>query len=148
MLSPAEMKWGGAANQSGDVPLPRSGHTLTAVGKGTLYMFGGLTKEKPAGPTNDVYRLQLEKTSNVWSKVNVKGGMQPLARWHHTATFDGVESIWVFGGYTSNFAGSFGKTKPLRRYHDDIWIFHIPTETWSQPAPAISSSEDGESSIG
>ena len=137
------MNWGGAANQTGDVPTPRSDHSLTAVGKGTFYMIGGLTKEKPAGPTNDVYKLTLEKNSNTWTKLSFGSGMAPLARWHHTATFDGQESIWVFGGYTGNFAGSFGKKKPLRRYHDDVWIFHIPSESWSQPPPAISSSEDG-----
>ena len=142
MLSPAEMQWGGAAKQSGDVPGPRSGHTLTAVGKGVIYMIGGLTKEKPAGPTNDVYKLQLEKNTNTWTKIQ-PGKMQPLPRWHHTATFDGLESIWVFGGYTASFAGSFGKKKALRRYHDDVWVFHIPTETWSQPSPAICSAEDG-----
>ena len=37
-------------------------------------------------------------------------------------------------------SGLFGKKKPLRRYHDDIWIFDVATETWSQPAQGITDS--------
>ena len=41
-------------------------------------------------------------------------------------------------------SASFGKKKAIRRYHDDVWIFNISSETWSQPAPGITDS-DGES---
>ena len=33
-------------------------------------------------------------------------------------------------------SGAFGKKKPLKRYHDDIWLFDIKSEKWSQPAQA------------
>jgi len=36
--------------------------------------------------------------------TKIEGGkMQPGARWHHTATFDGRNTIIIFGGYTADF---------------------------------------------
>jgi len=38
-------------------------------------------------------------------------------------------------------SGTFGKKRALRRYHCDVWLFDVTTETWSQPAPGITDSE-------
>jgi hypothetical protein len=37
--------------------------------------------------------------------------------------------------------GGAGKKKPLKRYHCDVWLFNINTETWSQPTNGIVNTE-------
>ena len=101
MLSPAEMHWD-QPEAVGDVPTPRSGHSLTVVRPGIAYMFGGVTK-KAKGPVSEVYKLDFtDKARPKWELVP-GGKMQPNARWHHSATFDGRDTIVVFGGYSSDF---------------------------------------------
>jgi len=87
---------------TGDVPPPRSGHSLTVVRNGVAYMFGGTTKGAK-GPVNDMYKLDTrDKGVGRWTKI-ATGKTAPAARWHHSATFDGRDTIVVFGGYTSDF---------------------------------------------
>ena len=101
MLSPAEMAWE-SPTSTGDVPAPRSGHSLTVARNGVSYMFGGVTKGAK-GPVNDMYKLDTrDKGQGRWTKI-ASGKACPLPRWHHSATFDGLDSIVVFGGYTSDF---------------------------------------------
>jgi len=138
MLQPAEMEW--YQPKTVNDPSPRSGHSLTVVGNGLSYMFGGVTKTAK-GPTNEMFKLDTsDKNTAKWTKVE-KGNMKPLPRWHHTATYDGRDTIILFGGYSNDYSGTFGKKKPLKRYHNDIWLFDIKTEIWSQPTPGIVNSE-------
>ncbi len=102
MLRPAEMEWA-QPKCDGDVPSPRSGHSLTVVRGGFAFMFGGVTKDAK-GPVNEMYKLDMSDKTGLcrWSKVD-GGKMKPLARWHHSATYDGRDSIIVFGGYSADF---------------------------------------------
>ena len=52
MLRPAEMEWT-QPKVDGDLPAPRSGHSLTVVKGSIVYMFGGVTKDAK-GPVNEV----------------------------------------------------------------------------------------------
>lgn len=100
MLQPAEMEW--YQPKTLNDPPPRSGHSLTVVGNGIIYMFGGVTKATK-GPTNDMFKLDnTDKNVSKWTKID-KGNMKPLARWHHTATFDGKDTIILFGGYSNDY---------------------------------------------
>ena len=54
-------------NVYGDFPEPRSGATITMMGN-SAYVFGGLTKGFPPGPTNDLYALKIGQTSFEWKK--------------------------------------------------------------------------------
>jgi N-acetylneuraminic acid mutarotase len=66
------------------------------------YLFGGVTKDAK-GPVNDLYKLDMsDKSICRWTKVD-NGKMKPLPRWHHSATYDGRDTIVVFGGYSSDF---------------------------------------------
>ena len=38
-------------------------------------------------------------------------------------------------------SAGIGTKKPKRRYHDDVWLFDVATETWSQPRPGIVNKE-------
>ena len=101
MLQPAEMEWVKVEGQ-GDVPSPRSGHSLTVTKPGIAYMFGGCTKGAK-GPVNEMYKVDTsDKGAAKWKKINT-GKMCPNPRWHHTATFDGDSTIIVFGGYSADF---------------------------------------------
>ncbi len=55
MLRPAEMEWT-QPKVDGDLPAPRSGHSLTVVKGSIVYMFGGVTKDAK-GPVNEVISL-------------------------------------------------------------------------------------------
>jgi len=81
-----------------------------------------------------------DKNMAKWTLLKPKGA-RPDPRWHHTATFDGRSTIVLFGGYTAEFTGTFGKKRPIRRYHQDVWLFNTQTETWSQPAPGLLDAE-------
>ncbi len=101
MLRPAELEWY-QPKADGDVPSPRSGHSLTVVRGSIAYMFGGVSKDAK-GPVNEMYKLDMsDKNGCKWSKVEL-GKLRPLPRWHHSATYDGRDSIIVFGGYSSDF---------------------------------------------
>lgn len=63
---------------------------------------GGVTKAAK-GPVNEMYKIDFsDKATGKCTKIE-GGKMQPGARWHHTATFDGRNTIIIFGGYTADF---------------------------------------------
>jgi hypothetical protein len=109
------LKWNKIESMSGDVPGPRSGHTLSVVGDEAL-LFGGLdpalkefTKpngktEKRPGPNSDLYRVKLPVAGSTaplrWVKVATS--QSPPARYGHTATVVGENRLLIFGGFASS----------------------------------------------
>jgi len=57
MQRQAEMKWT-QPRSLGDIPTRRSGHTLSVVGE-FGYLFGGCDYQRPVGPSNDLYKLDM-----------------------------------------------------------------------------------------
>ena len=107
----------------GDLPSKRSGHTFTKVNS-FAYLFGGCSSsfsskgERKAGPTNDLYKLDLGSDVDYhWTKLDISG-IKPVSRWRHTATQISDSRMLVFGGFTA--------TKHL----NDMWIFDTSNETW------------------
>lgn len=88
------MKWV-KLQQSGDVPIDRSSHTLTAVGD-KLYLFSG-EHEARIAVDNDVYRY--DPKAGVWGRLKTQGN-GPTPRIACTAAAVGSQ-IWVFAGRDS-----------------------------------------------
>ena len=91
---------------SGDVPPPRSGHTFTITssshveaedesGPRKAVLFGGNDSRLPAGPTNDLFEMDLD--SFEWKKTE-NTGSQPTPRAKHTTTCVQPNVLCVFGG--------------------------------------------------
>lgn len=48
--------------QSGEIPVKRSGHSFTLRSTDTetaVYMFGGCDHKSPPGPTNDLFKVEI-----------------------------------------------------------------------------------------
>lgn len=115
---------------NGDVPSPRAGHTFTAsindestaeeAGEENegitrkAILFGGNDFQLPAGPTNDLFQMNLETFE--WKKVEHSG---PEPRAKHTATCVKPNTICVFGG--------LGDKSRL----NDCWLLDTQTMSWS-----------------
>ncbi|KAL6065717.1 DUF11 domain-containing protein [Balamuthia mandrillaris] len=101
----------------GDVPAPRSTHSMTSIngGKQLLLFAGYLGGERRA---NDMHILDVD--SLTWRLIQPKNGVVPPARNTHTATLLGDgRRIVVFGGRNSS------------HFFNDVWMFDIPTTTWT-----------------
>jgi hypothetical protein len=57
MQRPAEMQWS-SPKCVGSIPSKRSGHSFSQVGD-YIYLFGGNDYRKPAGPNNELYKLDM-----------------------------------------------------------------------------------------
>mmetsp|Transcript_30055 Transcript_30055/g.92962 ORF Transcript_30055/g.92962 Transcript_30055/m.92962 type:complete len:167 (+) Transcript_30055:197-697(+) len=94
----------------------------------TGFLFGGLSvgsrDNKMAEPLDEVYVLRMGLELE-WCRLELESGLQPLARWRHSASvYDGTQII-VFGGY---------HTASLRL--SDVWVFDTVTMEWQQPRPS------------
>jgi len=113
------------ANCSGEIPLPRYGHTAitadfktkegrTEVG---VLVFGG----KASPPHHLMNDLRFLNTVTMqWSIPNVEG-MPPIGRYYHTATNIGDGRILIFGGRTET-----GES-------NDVYILDTKKMRWVQP---------------
>eukprot|EP01035_Chromulina_nebulosa_P018310 gene18310-23996_t len=130
MMRPAEMTWI-SPKSMGDIPSKRSGHSLTVVAD-NCYLFGGNDFRRPAGPNNELYKLDISSNDVYWTKIENNGRI-PEPRSHHTAVLYNNKII-IFGGFRSSNI----------RYND-IWILDISNDEWSQPHPGITETRpDGE----
>ncbi|CAN0114119.1 unnamed protein product [Pylaiella littoralis] len=59
---------------------------------GELYLFGGLN----AGPSKSLWALNVRERR--WRPIPAKRGQAPAPRHGHTMCWDGLSSLWVFGG--------------------------------------------------
>jgi N-acetylneuraminic acid mutarotase len=83
---------------TGDIPLPRFGHTITAVSKTVAIMFGGAIGD--AGKytmTGDTYMFSSPK--NCWTKLNIQGFL-PTPRAAHACTAVDDMQLVLYGGAT------------------------------------------------
>ena len=117
------------ANETGEAPSPRYGHTANLYNK-KMYIFGGWN-----GKTyfNDVVTFDLEKMA--WSKLET-GGPSPIPRQGHASCVVGHNLI-IQGGfsfdeekYKKNFNnyGTFLKSC----YLNDIKLLDMKDNTWVQ----------------
>ena len=137
MQKPPEMIWQ-EPKCIGDIPSKRSGHSISVIDN-TLYLFGGNDFRRPAGPNNELYKLDMSSPSEgfFWSKVPVAPGGKgpPEPRSHHTATVWGTKILY-FGGFRSSSI----------RYND-LWILDTDNnkDEWNQPFNgATETKADGE----
>jgi dynein heavy chain len=121
----------------GDVPSPRSGHSLSVLG-GAAYLFGGMGEGgnrvdedgvEIFGPTNEVFYCRLEASGSRnamrWERCST-GGEAPLPRWGHTATVISKKEFVVIGGFHSD----------TNRFND-VHIFDTQKNMWIQPLETI-----------
>jgi hypothetical protein len=120
---------------SGVGPAPRDGAvtwTQPGVG-GDLFLFGGQT-----GTTflNDLWRYNI--AAKTWTQVsggpNSKGvygtlgvaalGNIPGSRWGATSKLDASGTVWLFGGFGYDSAGTLGLL-------NDLWNYNITTGLWT-----------------
>eukprot|EP00961_Rhodomonas_salina_P015466 207669-Rhodomonas_salina.5 len=114
----AEPKCDGAA------PVPRSGHTLTVVGRRGI-MFGGLAEDNnEVVMMNDVYALDLGGNDPSWSALSCEGKV-PEGRWRHTATILGEAAVMIFGGIGAH-----------NKRYNDCWVLDVSGDTpvWVEQA--------------
>lgn len=128
-------------------PQPCCGHSFTIVDS-YAYVFGGMIgfarfdqvslqdEDLEPYPSNALYRLDFRAAPMRWSKLNLSSSIEgssriterfqsrPLPRWKHSATALDRDRILVFGGFHST---------SLRL--NDVWIYEISADTWSQPNP-------------
>lgn len=121
------MNWSGPITTYGNPPAPRGGHTATFVGK-KLFVFGGSAYSakglNPGGRESPLTIVKsdlhvLDLATMTWSIPSVQG-MQPPARYAHTATLMGNKLI-IFGGFNG------------RSYLDDLSVLDTSTMSWYVP---------------
>lgn len=105
------------SDASGNIPPPRVGVTMAAVGE-TIYVFGGRDAEHRE--LNELYSFDT-KTNN-WALIS-SGDIGPPNRSYHSMTSDG-RHVYVFGG-----CGVAGRL-------NDLWAFDVVDSKWVEfPSP-------------
>ncbi|XP_078431740.1 thiohydroximate-O-sulfate sulfur/sulfate-lyase (nitrile-forming) NSP5-like [Wolffia australiana] len=104
----------------GDVPPPRAGVTMAAIGA-TIYVFGG--RENEEVDLNDLYAFDTETSE--WALLST-GDAGPYHRSYHSMAADD-RRVYVFGG-----CGAFGTLK-------DFWAYDVVERKWDElPKPGLS----------
>jgi dynein heavy chain, axonemal len=113
---PAPIAWQ-QIKQTGNLPSPRSGHTIVTIGK-THYLFGGLEQPekfndpKDLLPKNELYALRIVNNGTVEWTLKPCTGDLPFGRAFHAACKVQEDKMFIFGGcYTSN-----------ERYNDTYYL--------------------------
>ena len=78
---------------TGDVPPPRVGVTMAAVG-GTVYMFGGRDQEHKE--LNELYSF--DTAAGAWALLLSGADGPPHRSYHSMAADDAAGRVYVFGG--------------------------------------------------
>jgi len=139
---PAELLWA-KLPQKGNIPKPRSGHTLTYVGGQMGYlMIGGIedanTKDNKIMPTNDIYSMKLYPKETRWEKETSNGEEKPPSRAQHIAiATPRNDRLFVFGGHASS-------TVRL----NDCWWLKVSDLTWTRCLGDKACQNNEESPIG
>nr|XP_033807819.1 kelch domain-containing protein 2 isoform X2 [Geotrypetes seraphini] len=98
----------------GKSPSPRAAHACATVGN-RGYVFGGRYRD---ARMNDLYFLNLDTWE--WNEV-ITRGICPVGRSWHSLTRVSSESLFLFGGFTTD-------KQPL----SDAWIYCIDKNEWIQ----------------
>ena len=91
-FSAREKKWS-MIEATGDIPLPRGGHSATIIA-GKMYIFGGFRQS--GGLSDELYCLDLD--SKTWFQPHVNSGYNPGGRCYHQS-FAHQETLYLLGGY-------------------------------------------------
>ncbi|XP_072969231.1 thiohydroximate-O-sulfate sulfur/sulfate-lyase (nitrile-forming) NSP5 [Typha angustifolia] len=104
----------------GDIPPPRVGVTMSAIGN-TIYVFGGRDVEHKE--LNELYSFDC--STNEWTLLS-SGEVGPPHRSYHSMTAD-EKQVYVFGG-----CGNSGRL-------NDLWAYDVSDGEWIQfPFPGES----------
>lgn len=109
---------------NGDIPPPRVGVTMAAVGE-TIYVFGGRDAEHKE--LNELYSF--DTSTNKWTLLS-SGDVGPAHRSYHSVAAD-QRRVFVFGG-----CGESGRLNDLWAYGvvDNKWMkFPLPSEQSCKP---------------
>ncbi|PWW76461.1 hypothetical protein C7212DRAFT_294333 [Tuber magnatum] len=92
--------------------------SVTVCGEDAIYAFGGFDQY-----TDEVYNhvLRLDLHTYTWTLVDNYGDI-PSVRMGHTTVYWRDNKLIIFGGENEH-----------RMFLSDVYIFDIPTATWSQP---------------
>ncbi|ESR61052.1 kelch repeat protein [Citrus sinensis] len=101
------------ADVTGDVPPPRVGVTMAAVGH-TIYMFGG--RDGTHKELNELYSF--DTRTNQWTLLSNGDAGPPHRSYHSTAADD--RHVYIFGG-----CGVSGRL-------NDLWGFDVVDRKWIQ----------------
>ncbi|XP_078437188.1 galactose oxidase/kelch repeat superfamily protein [Wolffia australiana] len=105
---------------AGDVPLPRVGVTMAAIGA-TIYVFGG--RDKDHKELNDLYAF--DTATSEWSLLST-GDLGPAHRSYHSTAADD-RRVYIFGG-----CGLSGRL-------NDLWAYNVVERKWVElPKPGKS----------
>ncbi|CAN1156072.1 Protein MAIN-LIKE 2 [Linum perenne] len=105
---------------TGDVPPPRVGVTMAAVGT-TIYVFGGRDTEH--NELNELYSF--DTVTNQWTLLSSGDAGPPHRSYHSTASDD--RHVYVFGG-----CGVAGRL-------NDLWAYDVVDKKWvGYPSPGDS----------
>jgi N-acetylneuraminic acid mutarotase len=107
------LTWSVADDVTGEVPPPRVGVTIAAVGK-TIYVFGG--RDSTHKELNELYSF--DTSTNTWTLLS-SGDNGPPHRSYHSTTAD-VSKVYIFGG-----CGVAGRL-------NDLWAYDVVDQKWSQ----------------
>ncbi|KAL6287166.1 hypothetical protein ACE6H2_011556 [Prunus campanulata] len=111
-----ELTWS-VIDGTGDVPPPRVGVTLVAVGQ-IIYVFGG--RDYDHNELNELYSF--DTSTNKWTLIS-SGDIGPPHRSYHSVTADD-RHVYVFGG-----CGVAGRL-------NDLWAYDVVDKKWIQyPKP-------------
>lgn len=113
--------------QSGQVPGPRSSHTIAAVGS-KMYLFGGELQPRVPLPA-DLYCYDMSTDSSNWS-VLATSGCCPGPRVAATMAAVGAK-LYLYGGRTGVDMGEGAKS--------DLYVFDTVTAEWSPVTVAAGS---------
>jgi len=97
---PADIEWK-KLGQKGDIPIARSGHSLTKYGQFNYLLFGGIESNTNGKiqPNGDLYVMKMGPNDVNWMKEEAIGDEKPLARTQHTAIATPDNRIFIFGGH-------------------------------------------------
>ncbi|SAL97167.1 hypothetical protein [Absidia glauca] len=84
------------ANVTGDIPTPRTYHTVNSAGVFQALLYGGATPGTNTPVTDPLYQARLSGNSVEWTKLSVTGGPGP--RFGHSAVTFGYNTVLVIGG--------------------------------------------------
>uniref|UniRef100_A0A2P2L768 Nitrile-specifier protein 5-like n=2 Tax=Rhizophora mucronata TaxID=61149 RepID=A0A2P2L768_RHIMU len=108
------------ADVTGDIPPPRVGVTMAAVGH-TIYVFGG--RDAAHKELNELYSF--DTSTNKWTLVS-SGDDGPASRSYHSTTSDD-RHVYIFGG-----CGIAGRL-------NDLWAYDVVEQKWiKNPTPGYS----------
>ncbi|KAH7533508.1 hypothetical protein FEM48_Zijuj04G0138400 [Ziziphus jujuba var. spinosa] len=107
-----DLTWS-VADATGDIPPPRVGVTISAIGS-TIYVFGG--RDSDHKELNELYSF--DTSTNKWTLLS-SGDIGPPHRSYHSTTADD-RHVYIFGG-----CGVAGRL-------NDLWAYDVVDQKWNK----------------